>query len=150
MHLLHCMWFGCIRSCMKELSHRFLSNRWLAHNRFVGLSNPLEVVVHYFLIGGMTGLGYRDEFPVVSAFVCMIIYWTRPMMSYDIRLSSDHDFTNLLYCVISQYGNGAGLGWVAPILTLPRLLKTIPIHVPFKKLNGVGRVWEGRNFPYPV
>lgn len=32
-------------------------------------------------------------------------------------------------------------GRVAPILTLPRLFKTILILVPFKKLNGTERVW---------
>ena len=31
---------------------------------------------------------------------------------------------------------------IAPILTLPRLSETILIPVPFKKLNGAGRVWE--------
>ena len=30
----------------------------------MGLGNPLEVVVHHLLIGGMVGLGYRDEFPM--------------------------------------------------------------------------------------
>ena len=27
------------------LSHGFLANRWFVHNRFMGLGNPLEVVV---------------------------------------------------------------------------------------------------------
>ena len=67
-----------------------------------GLSNPLEVVVHYLLIGGMTSLGYQDEFPMVSALVCMVARWTEPMVSYDLRLSSSHNFTNLLHCVISH------------------------------------------------
>ena len=31
------------------------------------LGNPLEVVVHDLLIGGMVGLGYRDGLPMVSA-----------------------------------------------------------------------------------
>ena len=38
--------------------------------------------------------------------------------------------------------NGAGSGRVAPIPTPPYLLKTIPIPVPFKTLNGAERVWE--------
>ena len=28
----------------------------------MGLGNPLEVVMHHLLIGGMIGLGYRDGF----------------------------------------------------------------------------------------
>ena len=36
------------------------------------LDNPLEVVVHHILIGGMAGLGYQDGFPMVSALVCMV------------------------------------------------------------------------------
>ena len=45
LHLLHCMWLGCIRTCTKDLSHGFLTNRWLVHNWFMGLGNPLEIVV---------------------------------------------------------------------------------------------------------
>ena len=36
----------------------------------MGLGNPLEVVVHDLLIGGMVDIGYRDGFPMVSALVC--------------------------------------------------------------------------------
>ena len=68
----------------------------------MGLGNPLEVVVHYLLIGGMIGLGYRDGFPMVSALVCMVTHWTGPMVSHDLRLSSSHDLTKLLHCVICQ------------------------------------------------
>ena len=102
LHLLHCMWLRCIRSCIEELIHGFITNRWLVQNWFVGLGNPLEVVVHYLLIGGMIGLGYRDGFPMVSALVCLVTHWTRPMVSHDLRLSSSHDLTKLLHCVISQ------------------------------------------------
>ena len=35
----------------------------------MGLGNPLAVVVHYLLIKGITGLGYQDGFPMVSALV---------------------------------------------------------------------------------
>ena len=66
LHILHCTWLRCIRSCTVDLSHGFLKNRWLVHNRFIGLSNLLEVVVHHLLIGGITGLGYRDGFPMAS------------------------------------------------------------------------------------
>ena len=45
LHLLHCTWLGCIRTCTKDLSHGFLTNRWLVHNWFMGLGDLLEVVV---------------------------------------------------------------------------------------------------------
>ena len=66
------------------------------------LGNPLKVIVHHLLIGGMTSLGYRDGFPMVSALVCMVAYSTKPMVSYDLRLSSSHDLTKLFHCVVSQ------------------------------------------------
>ena len=52
----------------------------------MGLGNPLEVVVHHLLIGGMVGIGYWDEFPMVSTLVCMVTHWTGPMVSHDLRL----------------------------------------------------------------
>ena len=102
LHLLHCMWLRCIRSCIKDLSHGFLVNRWLVHNWFMGLGNPLEVVVHHFLIGGMIGLGYQDGFPMVSALVRIVTHWIWPMVSHDLRLSSSHDLTKLLHYFVSQ------------------------------------------------
>ena len=68
----------------------------------MGLGNLLKAVVHQLLIGGMTGLGYWDGFPMVSALVCMAAHWIGLMVSYDLRLSSSHNFTNLLHCVISH------------------------------------------------
>ena len=68
----------------------------------MGLGNPLEVVMHYLLVRGMIGLGYWDEFPMVSALVRMIAHWIGPMAIYDLRLSNSHDFTKLLHCVVSQ------------------------------------------------
>ena len=82
LYLLHCTWLRCIRSCTEDLIHGFIANRWLVHNWFMGLGNPLEVVVHYLLIGGMIGLGYRDGFPMVSALVCLVTHWTRPIDYY--------------------------------------------------------------------
>ena len=58
LHLFLCMWIGCIKSCMEDPSHGFLVNRWLVHSRFMGLGNPLDVVVHDLLIGRMIGLDY--------------------------------------------------------------------------------------------
>ena len=86
LHLLNCTWIRCIRSCIEDLSGGFLANRLLVHNQFMGLGNPLEVVVHHLLIGGMVSLGYRDGFPMVSALVCMVTHWTGPTVSYDLRL----------------------------------------------------------------
>ena len=102
LHLLHCTWLRYIKSCTEVLSHGFLANRWLVHNQFIGLGNPLEVVVHHLLIGGMVGLSYQDGFPIVSALVCMVTHWIGPMMSHDLRLSSSHDLTKLLHYVVSQ------------------------------------------------
>ena len=68
----------------------------------MGLGNPLEVVVHHLLIGGMTSLNYYDEFLMESALVCMVIHWTGPKVSHDLRISSSHDPTKLLHYVFSQ------------------------------------------------
>ena len=99
---LHCMWLRCIKSCIEDLIHGFLVNRWLVHDRFMDLGNPLVVVMHYLLIEGMTSLSYRDGFPMVSVLVCMVTYRTRLVVSHDLRLSSNHDLTKMLHCVISQ------------------------------------------------
>ena len=66
------------------------------------LGNPLLVVMHYLLIRGMTGLGYQDDFPIVNALVCMVIHWIGPTVSHEVRLSSNHAFTKLLCCIVSQ------------------------------------------------
>ena len=50
----------------------------------------------------MVGFSCWDEVPMVSTRVCMVIYWTRPMVSHDIRLSSSHGFTKLRSCTFSQ------------------------------------------------
>ena len=68
----------------------------------MGLGNPLEVVVHYLVIGEMVGLGYQDEFPIICALVCMVTHWIDPTVSHDVRLLSSHDFTKQLHCVVSQ------------------------------------------------
>ena len=52
--------------------------------------------------GRMVGFDHCDEILMVSATVCTIIHWTRPMVSHDERLSSCHDFTKLLCCILSQ------------------------------------------------
>ena len=50
----------------------------------------------------MIGLGPYDGFLMGNALVCMVTYWTRPMVSHDVRLSSSHDLTKLLYYMVSQ------------------------------------------------
>ena len=102
LHLLYCTWLRFIRICIEDLSHWFLANRWLVHSRFIGLGNPLKTVVHRLLIGGMASFGYWDGFPMVSVLVCMVVHWTGPIVSYDLKLSSSHDCTNLLHCVVFQ------------------------------------------------
>ena len=42
-------------------------------------------MVHYLLIGEMTCLGHWDEFPKMSALVCMVIHWIRLTMNHDIN-----------------------------------------------------------------
>ena len=69
----------------------------------MGLGNPLEVVVHHLLIGDMVSPSYRGGFLMVSALVCMVTHWIGPMVSHDLRLSSSHDLTKLLHCVVSQF-----------------------------------------------
>ena len=49
------------------------------------LDNLFKGVIHYLLFGGMTYLGYQDEFPIVSAFMCMSLHWTRPTKIHDIN-----------------------------------------------------------------
>ena len=50
------------------------------------LVNPIETIVHYLLIGGMTCLDRWIGFPIVSVLVCMVTHWIEPMMNHDVRL----------------------------------------------------------------
>ena len=50
------------------------------------LGNPIETIVYYLLIGGMTCLCHRDEFPMMSSLVYMFKHWTGPKMHHDVRL----------------------------------------------------------------
>ena len=48
----------------------------MVRNWFVDLGNPLETIVHYLQIGGMTCLGHWDDFLMTSVLVYTITYWT--------------------------------------------------------------------------
>ena len=72
----------------------------------MGLGNLLEVIVHHLLIGGD---GWSWLLGWVSHGECISMYGytlDRPTVSHDLRLSSSHDLTKLLYCAIFQaWGN---------------------------------------------
>ena len=40
----------------------------------MGIDNPSKAVVYYFLIREMTSLSHQDEFPMVSALLCMVVH----------------------------------------------------------------------------
>ena len=40
----------------------------------MGLGILLGIIVNHLLIGGMFGLGYQDEFSMVSVLVCMVTH----------------------------------------------------------------------------
>ena len=49
------------------------------------LGNPTKTVVHCLLNGRMTCLGHRDASPMVSALLCIVTHWTRPIVNHDIN-----------------------------------------------------------------
>ena len=53
----------------------------------MNLSNPIESIMHYILIGGMTYLSHRDGFPMVSTVACIVMHWIRLIVNHDVRLS---------------------------------------------------------------
>ena len=57
--------------------------------------------MHDLLIRGMASIGHQDEVPMMSVLVCTITHWIRVMINHNIRLLGSHDFTKLLYCIIS-------------------------------------------------
>ena len=65
------------------------------------LGNAFEAIVHHFLIRRIIGLYHQDKVLMVSTLVCMVTHWIEPTVSYGIRLSSSHDFTKLLRCIVS-------------------------------------------------
>ena len=94
--LLHSTWLGCIRSCIEDTSHGFLVSRWVVHDRLMDMGNPIEIIVHQLLIGGMNYLGHWDGFSMVSALMYVMqigqdLWW---IMMHGYQLSW---FTKLLY-----------------------------------------------------
>ena len=59
---------------MKYPSHGFLASRWFDCTEFIDLSNSLEVIVHYLLIGRMVGFGHQEEFTMVSVLACVVTH----------------------------------------------------------------------------
>ena len=70
----------------------------VVHSWFVDLGDSSKVVVHYLLIGGMSCLGYGDEFPMVITLVCMVTHWIKPIVNHDISYPN----TKLLCYIDSQ------------------------------------------------
>ena len=68
-HHLHCIWLGCIKSCVEDSIHGFLIEWWVAQNMFMNLLNPYEIIVYYLRIGRITFLAHGDGFPMASALV---------------------------------------------------------------------------------
>ena len=68
------------------------------------LGNSFKVIVSYLLMGRIVGLGHRDEIPIMSALVCMVIHCIGLTISHDIKLSGSRDFTKLLYYSLSILG----------------------------------------------
>ena len=83
---LHCIWLQCTRNFIKDISYEFLA-RWLVvFSWFIDLGNSIKTIMHHLLIGGMAYHDHWDGFPIVSTLVCMVTYWTRPIVNHDIRL----------------------------------------------------------------
>ena len=123
-HFLHCKRLRCIRSCTKYPSYGFLENKWFVQSRFMDLGNLFEVIVHYLLIRGMTGLGHHNRVPMISTLVYTATHKTRPTMSHDMRLLNSYDFTMLLSCIIPQSWKNIEL--------VPKLVMTLTYGWDFK------------------
>ena len=72
LHLLYCTL--CIRSYIEDLSHGVPCKYMTCSQLFHGSKQPIRGCSAHLLIGGMVGLGYRDEIPMVSALVCMVTH----------------------------------------------------------------------------
>nr|CAN66007.1 hypothetical protein VITISV_006818 [Vitis vinifera] len=74
---------------------------------FMGLGNPLAVVVHHLLIEGITGLGYRDGFPMVPIPIGILNKGT--MISLEIEteviipMGPNGPYSKLIYLVDKDY-----------------------------------------------
>ena len=61
--------FGVLGVARKIQVTSSLQTDDLFTSRFMGLGNPLKIVVHHILIGRMVGLGYQNGFPMVCTYV---------------------------------------------------------------------------------
>ena len=39
---------------------------------------------------------------MMSALLCTITHWIGPTVNHNIRILGSHDFTKILYCIVSQ------------------------------------------------
>ena len=62
------------------------------------LGNLIEAIVYYLLIRGMICLDHQDKGPIVSALVCIVKYWIRPIINHDVRLLDNRD--SLSYYIV--------------------------------------------------
>lgn len=51
----------------------------------------------------MDGFSHQAEFFMVDVLVYMVIHWTKPKASHNVKLSNNHDFTKLFHCIVSQH-----------------------------------------------
>ena len=72
-------------SYTKDLNHGFLASRWFVYNWFMDLCNQFETIVHYLLIGGVTGIGHWANFHMVSTLVCMFTHWKEHVVNNNIE-----------------------------------------------------------------
>ena len=59
----------------------------------MNVGNPFQGYSVLPYNGGLDSLGHWNGLPMVSALVCMVTHWTRPIVGHDIKLSGGHDFT---------------------------------------------------------
>nr|CAN69226.1 hypothetical protein VITISV_004700 [Vitis vinifera] len=64
------------------------------------LGNPLEVVVHYLLIGGMASLSHLDGFPMVSVLVHMVTHWIESTWDDESTSELDYEGANTILWIL--------------------------------------------------
>nr|CAN71268.1 hypothetical protein VITISV_034624 [Vitis vinifera] len=82
-----------LENLVDPFTKTLIAKVFVGHKDSTGYS--LEVVVHYILIGGMTGLSYWDGFPMVGAPVWMVAYWIGPIWDVESTLELNYEGTNI-------------------------------------------------------